>query len=137
LDTGHLNYAGALKMSVHMGQYLKDNYNLEDKRAVAEYQAWNERKQDYYIEHLGVETHTQAQTVQCELIGAEGIVGNYTYEYMLYQDGEKLLQSERMTETEYTFDSLTPGEYRVRVALYDADGNQIRRFYNQDKAIVE
>lgn len=43
IDGGyHLNYAGAMKISSWMGQYLKDNYEFEDKRNKPEYDNWSE-----------------------------------------------------------------------------------------------
>jgi hypothetical protein len=38
---GHLNYFGAQKVSSHLGRFLKDKYELQDKRNTADYTYWN------------------------------------------------------------------------------------------------
>ena len=51
-DAGnHLNCYGAKKVSLYVGQYIKNHVQLEDKRQNAAYAGWNE---DYttYIKHL-------------------------------------------------------------------------------------
>lgn len=47
----HLNCYGAKKVSLYVGQYIKDHVQLEDKRQNAAYAGWND---DYtaYIKHL-------------------------------------------------------------------------------------
>ena len=37
----HLNYSGATKMTKYIGQYLKDNYTLNDYRHDPHYEQWN------------------------------------------------------------------------------------------------
>lgn len=51
-DAGnHLNCYGAKKVSLYVGQYIKNHVQLEDKRQNAAYAGWND---DYttYIKHL-------------------------------------------------------------------------------------
>ena len=47
----HLNCYGAKKVSLYVGQYIKDHVQLEDKRQNPAYADWND---DYtaYIKHL-------------------------------------------------------------------------------------
>ena len=42
MDWGHLNEYGARKVSAYMGQYLAENYGLEDKRGTEGYGLWDE-----------------------------------------------------------------------------------------------
>ena len=39
-DTEHLNYKGAIKVSDYLGKYLKENYNLPDRRGDFKYYSW-------------------------------------------------------------------------------------------------
>ena len=45
-DTSHLNPSGAKKVTDRLGDYLQENYAIEDKREVKDYASWNE---DYDI----------------------------------------------------------------------------------------
>lgn len=45
-DDSHLNYRGSQKFSKYIGQYIKDNYDIEDRRCDASYDTWN-RNADY------------------------------------------------------------------------------------------
>lgn len=40
-DNDHLNYAGAPKLTKYLANYIKDKYNLEDKRGQKKYASWN------------------------------------------------------------------------------------------------
>lgn len=42
LDMGHTNYYGAQKVSSYMGRYLKQNFELNDRRGQEEYVLWEE-----------------------------------------------------------------------------------------------
>lgn len=46
-DYEHLNTRGAEKITRHLGAFLAETYNLEDRREEAEYQSWNEDYQKY------------------------------------------------------------------------------------------
>ena len=51
MDEGtHLNYWGAEKVSLFLGKYLQEKYNLKDKRKDPEYQSWNENYIKYKFE---------------------------------------------------------------------------------------
>jgi len=41
-NTNHMNVYGAEKFSMYLGNYLKDNYKLSDKRGYEGYEAWDE-----------------------------------------------------------------------------------------------
>lgn len=43
----HLNYTGAKKVSNYLGNYLKDNYNLNDYRGQGEYSSWDKSLKKY------------------------------------------------------------------------------------------
>lgn len=43
----HVNDAGATKVSLHLGQYLKEQYDLPDHRGEDTYQSWNDDWQIY------------------------------------------------------------------------------------------
>lgn len=42
VDNNHTNYFGAQKVTAYMGQLLKENYTLPDRRGEAGYERWNE-----------------------------------------------------------------------------------------------
>lgn len=44
-DDNHLNYSGGQKITAHLGKYMKDNYDIPDRRA--EYESWNPEYQEY------------------------------------------------------------------------------------------
>lgn len=47
-DSGdHVNVLGAEKVGTYIGQYLKENYNLNDYREDPAYQTWNEDAEEY------------------------------------------------------------------------------------------
>ncbi len=46
-DRGHTNYRGAEKMTRYLGNYLKENYDLPDRRGQREYDTWNLSAQYY------------------------------------------------------------------------------------------
>lgn len=48
-DTTHTNAYGAKKVSAFLGQYLKDNYDLPDRRNDPAYESWNDAYDDYVI----------------------------------------------------------------------------------------
>ena len=47
----HLNYSGATKMTHFLGQYIKNNYQIKDKRNDSLYTSWNE-DYDNFIKEL-------------------------------------------------------------------------------------
>ena len=46
----HLNLFGAEKVSIYLGKYLKDNYDLPDHRNEEKYSYWNNDYKTYLIE---------------------------------------------------------------------------------------
>lgn len=57
-DGAHLNDKGATKVSLHLGEYLKQNYNLPDHRGEAAYASWDDDwkvyqqdKAAYFLSH--------------------------------------------------------------------------------------
>lgn len=44
-DDNHLNYSGGQKITAHLGKYIKDNYDIPDRRD--EYASWNAEYQEY------------------------------------------------------------------------------------------
>jgi hypothetical protein len=53
-DKGHVNYKGAKKITEHFSDYLKQNYQLDDKRSLSDYQNWQEDYESYltYIKEI-------------------------------------------------------------------------------------
>jgi hypothetical protein len=51
----HLNAVGASKVTEYLGQYLTDNYNLEDKRGDSTYASWDEAYELYLEEYKEAE----------------------------------------------------------------------------------
>lgn len=51
----HLNMIGAEKVSKHLGSYLQEQFQLEDKRGDAKYAGWNENYRIYTHEQLAKE----------------------------------------------------------------------------------
>lgn len=43
----HLNYSGAVKVSLYLGEYLKNNYELTDQRENPQYSDWNTSLKKY------------------------------------------------------------------------------------------
>lgn len=46
-DTDHLNYSGASKTTRYMGEWLKNNFDLPDRRGDEKYAAWNDDLASY------------------------------------------------------------------------------------------
>ena len=44
----HLNVFGAEKVSRYLGKYLKDNYNIPDRRKDGDYASWFDASQKYH-----------------------------------------------------------------------------------------
>jgi hypothetical protein len=63
-DGMHLNDTGAIKLTRHLGKYLKEHYNLPDHRGEAAYASWNDDwvfyQQDKAAYFLSHETDWQA-----------------------------------------------------------------------------
>ena len=49
-DKTHLNTYGAEKLTVHLGAYLAETYELEDHRTDTAYASWNEDLEEYETE---------------------------------------------------------------------------------------
>ena len=43
-DTDHVNNYGAEKVTKHLGDFLVNNYNIEDKRGKSGYEEWDQNK---------------------------------------------------------------------------------------------
>lgn len=46
-DEEHVNPAGAIKLTDYLGQYIQDNYDIEDRRDDPDYSSWNEDYRTY------------------------------------------------------------------------------------------
>ncbi|HHW36527.1 MAG TPA: hypothetical protein GXX18_04475 [Bacillales bacterium] len=55
-DSTHINLLGAEKISSHIGNYLRENYQLDDYRNNIDYLKWNEDLKGYKNELLEVKT---------------------------------------------------------------------------------
>lgn len=54
-NAGHLNIYGADKVSAHLGRFIKEKYNLPDKRKDEKFKNWNYDYEVYYQNRLSVE----------------------------------------------------------------------------------
>ena len=52
-DGDHLNLCGTRKMTVYLGDYLRDNCDLEDHRDDPAYRSWADQLTDYEEEQAG------------------------------------------------------------------------------------
>lgn len=50
-DWGHVNAYGAMKVTDYMGSYIKQNYDIPDRRQDVSYRNWNEQYQQYLEVH--------------------------------------------------------------------------------------
>jgi hypothetical protein len=62
-DGGHLNYKGAKKVSDYLGNYLKENYKLKDKKENPTYKEWKKHEKLYDSEFAKVELKTKTNLV--------------------------------------------------------------------------
>ena len=51
-DATHLNSPGAEKVTLALGQFLKENYPLPDHRGESRYESWNEDYEEYLVHRL-------------------------------------------------------------------------------------
>ena len=127
-DTGHLNYYGSLKFSAHLGGFLKENYELPDRREDKDYQNWNEDLAQYYIQNLKAELSFIDNELHCNILGYEDIDNpNIAFRYNIYRDGERVDISSIVSQSEYIYEVLESGTYKVRVYAYD-DRELISKF---------
>ncbi len=47
-EDSHLNPSGAKKVTSYIGQYIKDNYDIPDRRGTEEYSKWQKGYEEYY-----------------------------------------------------------------------------------------
>lgn len=61
VDSAHMNYYGAQKVSNYMGDYLKANYDLKDRRLDDKYDLWNQdakARQHEYLNYMLANTYS-------------------------------------------------------------------------------
>lgn len=46
-DNGHLNFAGGMKITQYIGSYIKENFDIADRRTDPDYQEWFEDQMQY------------------------------------------------------------------------------------------
>ena len=61
-DREHVNYLGQEKTSAYIGNLLKQNYDLPDRRQDKKYDSWQMWAEDYYNAYYA---YTLAQNVEC------------------------------------------------------------------------
>lgn len=49
MDSVHLNSKGAVKTTAYITEYIKDNYDIEDKRNNPQYKSWDTAWEDYQV----------------------------------------------------------------------------------------
>lgn len=106
-DTAHLNNYGAVKVTDHMAGYLKENYDIPDRRGQEGYQLWEENA--LYLRNKALRSNLEkAEDINAylqilsELVEEQtviiGLTGNYNALGEVYL--EKLMQL-GVTEEEY------------------------------------
>lgn len=97
IDIAHANYYGAQKVTSFMANFLKQNYDLKDRRGEAGYELWNENSivrrheyqnqilkttyvmQDYLGKLLDLEEYTIIITTSGNYLSEEAEVEEYVY----------------------------------------------------------
>ena len=91
---GHLNYKGVAKFTRYLGQYLKDNYDLPDRRGDPKYYSWemNVKYQDKEIYNLELKQYTNLNEYMEKVKNADDYVVGIT---MLgnYKKNDNVIQS--------------------------------------------
>lgn len=67
-EDSHLNALGAKKISVYLGKYIQQNYQIRDHRGDAEYEEWNNDSEEYCdlkIEYLEQQTELKNYLMLC------------------------------------------------------------------------
>ncbi len=88
---GHLNEAGARKTTEYIGDYIAENYGLEDHRSDPAYDKWN----DYWNQYFVYKTGRIVQQPQLDIYLSQLADRNYSSMIYVREDSE-ILQNERM-----------------------------------------
>ena len=93
-DGGHLNYKGAAKFTRYLGKYLKENYDLPDRRGDPKYYSWemNAKYHDKDIYNIELKQYTNLNEYMEKVKNADDYVIGIT---MLgnYQKNDRVVQS--------------------------------------------
>lgn len=73
-DWGHMNEYGAWKVSSYLGQYLAENYGLEDRRGTEGYGLWDENRNVWrrLVQNHELQQITDLETYLASLAGLQG-----------------------------------------------------------------
>lgn len=87
----HLNPSGARKVTDYLGRYLREHYDLPDRRGDAHYQAWEQEVEDY------IRLKIDLLAAQDDLINTLMLLHDGNFSVCLAVDGDSpLYESERL-----------------------------------------
>ncbi|WP_304354713.1 SGNH/GDSL hydrolase family protein [Brachyspira innocens] len=122
-DAGHLNDEGAAKFTRYLGKYLKENYDLPDRRGDPKYYSWemNAKYHDKDIYNIELKQYTNLNEYMEKVKNADDYVIGIT---MLgnYQKNDRVLQS---IATNFNIDNIY-----LKNASYVVDNNKL--IYSSD-----
>ncbi len=67
-ESSHLNPSGARKVTDYLGQYIMDNYDVQDQRSNAEYAEWSSDYEEYQIKKNGILTDIENPYVYMSML---------------------------------------------------------------------
>ena len=147
----HLNTSGARKATKYLGQYIRDNYDIPDRRSDETCTQWN----DYYVEYVSIlENELQREQrldnylmlladdkykVSMELRN-DVILSEYPYPELINN-----LSMENAGDNIYTNCDMDVGsepetdDYDVRILVYDAKSGEMidDSFWNYNNAVAQ
>lgn len=91
-DSSHINYRGNEKFTTYIGAYLKNNYDIPDRRGNAEYDSW-QRSADYVRQMI----YDQKLVDDNTLAGITEKIQNPNYDIIVSFDGNYSLDNEEVT----------------------------------------
>lgn len=81
-DGGHLNYSGNMKYTKALGKYIKENYNITDRRGDGKYESWEDNS-----EYIAADLANKALAGTMELQEINEKIKNPNYILIVSVDG--------------------------------------------------
>ena len=94
-DTGHTNSYGALKVSDHLGGYLSERYELQDRRGDERYRLWEE---NLLIWNHQMQNRSLQQTADLGAYLDAVKMYRDDYIYIVFSQGEYLAEAEDLAD---------------------------------------
>lgn len=114
----HLNIWGAEKLTLHLGGYLLDHYDLPDRRGDMQYASWEESYQKYRQTELAEELRQES-----DLDSYLALLDNETYTVLICTQGDTI--------------SDMPGEIMQRMAALGLEPERVFQRRTSYLAVVE